>query len=96
MFGLFDVWAFGYIFHIVLHMNIRKTIQISTILLNTSLEPMLCMHAFDTLSLDVGHIQSFFESQNNSTKLEVKGIAEREINKRFTSAEDRMECDRLD
>lgn len=34
------------------------------------------MLVFDTLSLDMGHIQSLFQSQNNSTKLEVKGITE--------------------
>lgn len=32
---------------------------------------------FDTLSLDKGNIQALFQAQNYSTKLEVKGIADR-------------------
>lgn len=39
------------------------------------------MHVSDTMSLDMGHIQSFLKSQNNSTKLEVKGIAEKKEHK---------------
>ena len=51
-----------------------------------------CIEMSDTLSLDMGNIQTFFQSQNDSTKLEVKCVAEREkkhINERFTPAEDR-------
>lgn len=36
----------------------------------------VCIHVFNTLSLDMGHIQAFLQSQNNSTELDVKGIAE--------------------
>lgn len=32
----------------------------------------------DTLSLDMGHIKSLLQTQNDSTKLEVKGIAVKE------------------
>lgn len=50
----------------------------------------VCEHEADTLSLDMGHIQTFLQAQDDSTKLKVKGIAEEEnINKRLTSAEDR-------
>lgn len=47
------------------------------------------MHVLNTLSLDMGHVQSFFQTQNNSTVLEVKGITEeKHMNKRWTSAVD--------
>ena len=36
---------------------------------------------FDTLSLDVGHVQSLFQSQDNGAELEVKGVAEKKTNR---------------
>lgn len=41
----------------------------------------VCEHEADTLSLDMGHIQTFLQAQDDSTKLKVKGIAEEEKHK---------------
>lgn len=54
------------------------------------------LRVLDTLSLDVGNIQSLLQSQNHSTILEIKGITEEEKktkkHKRFMSAVDRTKC----
>lgn len=47
-----------------------------------------CERVADTLSLDMGNIQTLLQAQDDSTKLKVKGIAKEEKNtsKRFPSA----------
>lgn len=54
---------------------------------------------FHTLSLDMGNIQTLFQTQNNSTKLEVKGVTERKntlkicISSRYKSDSVRKDVD---